>query len=80
MFLEISPNTVKKYIEILEKAGLIFSGKSVDRNLMELLELPSHPYFIGTQAHPEFKSRLIKPAPLFIGFIETCIQARGRKK
>jgi len=66
---EVNP----EYIEKLEKAGLVFSGKSPDRKLMEFLELPNHKFFIGTQAHPEFKSRLEKPAPLFYGFVEACL-------
>ena len=63
---EVNP----KYVDILEKNGLIFSGKSPDGILMEFMELPDHPYFVATQSHPEFKSRPMKPAPLFNGFIE----------
>lgn len=62
---EVNP----KYVDTLEKEGLIFSGRSPDRILMEFMELPGHPYFVATQAHPEFKSRPMKPAPLFEGFI-----------
>jgi CTP synthase len=58
------------YVEEIEKHGLIFSGRSPDNILMEFMELPNHPYFVGTQAHPEFKSRPMKPAPLFNGFIK----------
>jgi CTP synthase len=63
---EVNP----QYIETLEKKGLVFSGRSPDGVLMEFMELPTHPYFIGTQAHPEFKSRPMKPAPLFDGLIK----------
>jgi CTP synthase len=63
---EVNP----KYIEILEKNGLVFSGRSPDGVLMEFMELPGHPYFTGTQAHPEFKSRPMKPAPLFDGLLK----------
>ncbi|MCK5031094.1 MAG: CTP synthase (glutamine hydrolyzing), partial [Thermoplasmatales archaeon] len=49
---EVNP----EYIEIFEKEGLVFSGRSPDRILMEFMELPDHPYFVATQAHPEFKS------------------------
>ncbi len=63
---EVNP----KYIEILEKKGFVFSGRSPDGVLMEFMELPNHPYFTGTQAHPEFKSRPMKPAPLFDGLIK----------
>ena len=62
---EVNP----EYVDILEKNGLIFSGRSPDRILMEFMELPNHPYFVGTQAHPEFKSRPMKPSPLFNGLI-----------
>jgi len=63
---EVNP----KYVETLEKNGLVFSGRSPDGVLMEFMELPSHPYFVGTQAHPEFKSRPMKPSPLFDGLIK----------
>lgn len=59
-----------KYREILESKGLIFSGNSPDGLLAEMIELPKHPYFIATQAHPEFKSRPTRPHPLFLGFIK----------
>lgn len=58
------------FIETLEKNGLVFSGRSPDGILMEFMELPTHPYFVGTQAHPEFKSRPMKPSPLFDGLIK----------
>jgi len=63
---EVNP----EYIEILEKNGLVFSGSSPDGILMEFMELPNHPYFVATQAHPEFKSRPMNPSPLFDGFIK----------
>jgi len=71
---EVNPN----YIEKLEKKGLIFSGFSSDRRLMEIAELSreSHPFFLGTQFHPEFKSRPLHPHPLFIEFIK---EANKRK-
>ena len=63
---EVNP----QYVEILEKSGLVFSGRSPDGILMEFMELPGHPYFVATQAHPEFKSRPMKPAPLFDGLLK----------
>ena len=68
-----------KYIAELEKAGLVFSGKSPDGVLMEIAELPKkiHPFYLGTQFHPEFKSRPLVPHPLFTTFIKACI---GKKK
>ncbi len=69
---EVNP----KYIERLEKAGLVFSGKSPDRILMEIAELPAkaHPFFLGTQFHPEFKSRPLAPHPLFLAFVKAAIR------
>ncbi|MEA3229434.1 MAG: CTP synthase [archaeon] len=63
----------------LESHGLIFSGTSPDKMLMEFLELPSHPYFIGTQAHPELKSKPLKPHPLFLGLVNAAIEVRKQK-
>jgi len=58
-----------KYLEPLEKAGLIFSGKSVDGNLVEVVEVPDHPWFVACQFHPEFTSTPREGHPLFIGFV-----------
>ena len=63
---EVNP----EYVKQLEKCGLVFSGRSPDGVLMEFMELPDHPYFVATQAHPEFKSRPMKPSPLFDGLIK----------
>ena len=59
-----------EYKDKMEKNGLIVSGTSPDGNLVEIVELKTHPYFIACQFHPEFKSRPDKPAPLFIGLIK----------
>ena len=66
------------YVAQLEKAGLVFSGTSPDGLLMEYIELPKkvHPFFVGTQAHPEFKSHPTQPHPLFVGFIEAASKKR----
>ena len=61
------------YHEILQKNGLVFSGLSEDGILVEFIEIPYHKFFLGTQAHPELKSNLEKPAPLFYGFVEACL-------
>lgn len=58
------------YIEVLEKAGLRFSGMSPDGKLPEIVENPNHPFFIGVQFHPEFKSRAFEPHPIFAAFVE----------
>ncbi|MDX1449863.1 MAG: gamma-glutamyl-gamma-aminobutyrate hydrolase family protein, partial [Acidimicrobiia bacterium] len=56
-----------RYRKDLEAAGMHLSGLSPDGSLVEFIELPSHPYFVATQAHPEFKSRPDDPHPLFVG-------------
>jgi len=57
----------------LEKAGLIATGINPKTNLVEIVEIPTHPWFVGVQFHPEFKSTVANPHPLFCGFIEACI-------
>jgi CTP synthase len=61
------------YRSVLEQAGLIFSGLSPDRHLVEFAELGEHPFFVGTQAHPEFLSRPTRPHPLFTGLIAAAL-------
>lgn len=65
-----------EYQERLERAGLIFSGKSPDGNLIEAIELSkkNHPFFLATQYHPELKTRFIEPHPIFMGFIKAAIK------
>ena len=63
-----------KYIEKLEKAGLIFSGKSMDGRLIEFIEIADHPWFLACQFHPEFTSTPRKGHPLFSGFVEAAAQ------
>lgn len=72
---EVNP----KFVEKLEKAGLIFSGKSPEGNLMEIAELSvkEHPFFLGTQFHPELTSRPFRPHPLFLNFIKSCFKNKG---
>jgi CTP synthase len=57
------------YLEMYEKAGMIASGKNPETGLVEIVELPNHPFFIGVQYHPELKSTVESPAPLFVSFI-----------
>lgn len=61
------------YREDLKKNGMIFSGLSPDGRIVEMIELSNHPWFVATQAHPEFKSRPNRPHPLFRGFIEAAL-------
>ncbi len=60
-----------RYRDILEKNGLIFSGLSPDNNLVEMIEIKDHPFFVASQFHPEFKSRPWEPAPMFNKFIQS---------
>ena len=62
------------YKDKLEDAGLLFSGLSPDGVLPEIVEIPSHPWFIGVQYHPELKSRPFEPHPLFAGFIKAALE------
>ena len=62
-----------KYREILEKKGMVFSGINEKANLVEIIEIPSLKHFIACQFHPEFKSRPLRPAPLFDSFIKASI-------
>ena len=63
-----------KYKNDLEKAGLIATGINKKNDLVEIIEIPSHPWFVGVQFHPEFKSTVDNPHPLFCGFIKACIK------
>jgi CTP synthase len=67
------------YREALSQAGMVFSGTSPDGRLVEIAELRDHPFFIASQFHPEFKSRPVRPHPLFAGFVATC-RSNGPKR
>lgn len=62
--------------EALEKAGLKVTGVSPDGKLVEIVELPTHPYFIAGQFHPEFKSRPTSPHPLFDGLVAAALKQK----
>ena len=64
------------YREVFEKNGFVISGLSPDGRLVEVVELKDHPWFIGCQFHPEFKSKPFDPHPLFVSFIKACIDAK----
>jgi CTP synthase len=64
------------YRELFEKNGFVISGVSPDGRLVEVIELKDHPWFIGCQFHPEFKSKPFDPHPLFVSFIKACIDAK----
>lgn len=71
-----------QYIEQLESHGMVFSGKAPDAPIMQILELPHHPFFVGTQAHPELTSRPLEPSPFFVGLIAAAMgrEASGLKE
>jgi CTP synthase len=68
------------YRDELTKSGLVLSGLSPDRRLVEMVELPSHPYFVGCQFHPEFKSRPLSPHPLFTRFVRAALEQVTRRR
>ncbi len=59
---------------ILRENGMVISGKNPERNLVEMVEFPDHPWFVGCQFHPEFKSKPLKPHPLFVSFIKAALE------
>jgi CTP synthase len=69
----------REYEKILASYGMRFSGNSPDRNFVEIIELPDHPWFLGCQFHPEFKSKPFQPHPLFAGFIEAALRHKRRR-
>ncbi len=62
-----------KYREDFEKAGMITTGINPESGLTEIVEIPAHKWFVGVQFHPEYKSTVIKPHPLFVSFIKACL-------
>ena len=63
-----------------EESGFLCSGTSPDKRLVEFIEMENHPYWVGTQAHPEFKSRLGSPAPLFEGLVKAICEVKNLHK
>jgi CTP synthase len=66
---EVNPD----YIERLRAGGLVFSGKAPGQPIMQILELPDHPFFVGTQSHPEFTSRPLRPSPFYLGLVAAAL-------
>jgi len=73
---EINPH----YIDRIQEKGLKFTGKSPDGKRMEIAELEGHPFFIGSQFHPEFKSRPQRPGPLHYGLVKAALEYSHRRK
>jgi len=74
---EVNPS----YWDVLQRHGLVFSGRSPDGRRIEFIELTDHPFFLGSQSHPEFKSRPGKPSPPYLGFVRAALEYKmaGRK-
>ena len=74
--LEVNPEFLPK----LEAEGLVASGTSPDGTLVEIIELPEHPWFVAGQFHPEFKSRPNRPQPLFRDFVGAAVALRDGRR
>ncbi len=72
---EVNP----QYHEVLKSNGMVISGTSENGRLVEFIELPNHPFFCATQAHPEYRSRLEKPSPLFSGLVKAALDVLEKK-
>lgn len=72
-------NVNTKFIETLEKNGMVFSGYAPEKRIMQVLELPEHPFFIGTQYHAEFTSRPLRPNPLYFGLVKAALKKKYGK-
>ncbi|MCD6233313.1 CTP synthase [bacterium] len=68
-----------KFKTLLERKGMIMSGVNPETNLVEIVEISNHPFFVATQFHPEFQSRPLRPHPLFVGFIKQAIKKSRQK-
>jgi CTP synthase len=69
-----------KYLSLYEANGVKFTGVNKNENLMEIIELPSHPWFVGVQFHPEYRSTVLHPHPLFVNFIAAAMKNKESKK
>ena len=68
-----------KYLKVFEEHGMIATGKNPDKGLVEIIELKDHPWFVGTQFHPEYKSTVLNPHPLFVRFIKAVSDNKRNK-
>jgi len=72
-----------QFLKAFEKAGMIATGINPDTNLVEIMEIPSHPWFVGVQFHPEYRSTVKEPHPLFVAFVKAALEYKektGREK
>ncbi len=68
------------YLEQFEKAGMMASGINPKENLVEIVEIPTHPWFVGIQFHPEYRSTVANPHPLFVEFVKAAKKHQAKKK
>ena len=66
------------YLDVMNKNGLVATGINPESKLVEIMELKNHPYFVGVQFHPEYKSTVATPSPIFISFIEASLMKKNR--
>jgi CTP synthase len=67
------------YIAAFEKAGMICTGINPDNQLVEIIEIKDHPYFVASQFHPEYKSTVLNPHPLFVSFVKAAVKYSQKK-
>jgi CTP synthase len=68
-----------EYLDQIEDKGMIASGKNPETGLVEIMEIKNHPWFVGVQFHPEYKSTVLNPQPLFVNFIQAAIDNKKIK-
>jgi CTP synthase len=68
-----------QYLDLLKEKGMVFSGINPEANLVEIIELEDHPWYIGTQFHPELKSTVLNPHPLFVNFVAASLEHKKNK-
>jgi CTP synthase len=68
------------YLKNIEENGMIASGVNPDTELVEIIEIPNHPWFVGVQFHPEYKSTVVNPHPLFVAFVKATLKNKQNKK
>ena len=64
------------YIEALDKAGMKATGRNAETGLVDIVEIPSHPWFVAVQFHPEYRSTVENPHPLFVDFVRAAVKAK----
>ena len=69
-----------KYLKEFDEKGLVATGINPDNNLVEMVELPSHPFYIGVQFHPELKSTVMNPHPIFVNFVAASLSYSLQKR